>query len=83
MLNYKVTNLRTGVIERLNHSEVILRIKACKGKYRKMYSDEHISDTPIQDKLNKAVHSTIDVIFYFAMSLALGVLALEYLTHTL
>tara|TARA_R110000772_G_scaffold229717_1_gene340554 strand:+ start:749 stop:997 length:249 start_codon:yes stop_codon:yes gene_type:complete len=80
MRNYKVTNLKTDAVEYLNYGEVLNRKSVSKDFYIK-YSYEFISNTPIQDKLNKVVHSTLDVLMYFTIAIALGVLTLEILTN--
>ena len=80
MGNYKVTNLKTNAVEYLNHGEILKRKSINRDFYTK-YSYDFISDTPIQDKLNKVVHSTLDVLLYFTISIALGVLTLEVLTN--
>lgn len=81
MKNYKVTNLRSGVIEHLNQAELFDRMRICKGNYLKLYSHKEISNTPLQDKLNKVAYSLLDIIVLFALSLALGVIGLEVLTN--
>jgi len=80
MSNYKVTNLKTEVVEHLNYDE-ILRRKLINKEFDIKYSYEYISDTPIIDKLNKVAYSLLDIIVFFAMSLGLGVLFLEILTN--
>tara|TARA_R110002074_G_scaffold315127_1_gene485481 strand:+ start:271 stop:519 length:249 start_codon:yes stop_codon:yes gene_type:complete len=77
--NYKVTNLKTDAVEYLNYDEV--QNRKLWSKFNIKYSYEYISNTPIQDKLNKVVHSTLDVLMYFTIAIALGVLALEILTN--
>jgi hypothetical protein len=78
--NYKVTNLKTEVVEYLNYDE-ILRRKLINREFDLKYSFEYISNTPIIDKLNKVAYSLLDIIVFFAMSLALGCLFLEILTN--
>jgi len=78
--NYKVTNLKTEVVEYLNYDE-ILRRKLISREFDIKYSYEYISETPIIDKLNKVAYSLLDIIVFFAMSLGLGVLFLEILTN--
>jgi len=80
MKNYKVTNLKTEVVEYLNYDE-ILRRKLISREFDIKYSYEYISETPIIDKLNKVAYSLLDIIVFFAMSLGLGVLFLEILTN--
>ena len=80
MSNYKVTNLKANTVEYLNYDEILNRKSVSTDFYIK-YSYEFISDTPIHDKLNKVVHSTLDVIVYFTIALALGVVFLEILTN--
>tara|TARA_R110001606_G_scaffold254232_1_gene402179 strand:- start:205 stop:453 length:249 start_codon:yes stop_codon:yes gene_type:complete len=80
MRNYKVTNLKTNTVEYLNYGEILKRKSINRDFYTK-YSYDFISDTPIQDKLNKVVHSTLDVLLYFTIAIALGVLTLEILTN--
>ena len=80
MSNYKVTNLKANTVEYLNYDEVLNRKSVTTDFYIK-YSYEYISATPITDKLNKVAYSLLDIIVFFAMSLALGVLFLEILTN--
>lgn len=80
MRNYKVTNLKANTVEYLNYDEVLNR-KSVNTDFYIKYSYEYISDTPIQDKLNKVVHSTLDVLMYFTIAIALGVFTLEILTN--
>tara|TARA_R110002110_G_scaffold387180_1_gene598947 strand:+ start:166 stop:414 length:249 start_codon:yes stop_codon:yes gene_type:complete len=80
MKNYKVTNLKTEVVEYLNYDEILNR-KLINREFDLKYSFEYISNTPIIDKLNKVAYSLLDIIVLFAMSLGLGVIGLEVLTN--
>ena len=80
MSNYKVTNLKANTVEYLNYDEILNR-KSVNRDFDIKYSYEYISKTPIIDKLNKVAYSLLDIIVFFTMSLALGVLFLEILTN--
>jgi len=84
MSNYKITNLKTDAVYYFNEEQrsAFFRKNCYQDKnYNFNYEIEELSDTPIIDKLNKVAYSLLDIIVFFTMSLALGVIALEVLTN--
>ena len=84
MKNYKVTNLKNDSVYFLNEKErSSFFLKNCyqDANYNFNYKIEELSDTPIQDRLNKVMHSTLDVVMYFIVAIGLGVITLEVLTN--
>jgi len=62
-MEYKITNKKTGSSEVMNYEQICNRIITCKGKFFEKYTNEHISKTPVQDKLNEKRFCWLDIIF--------------------